>query len=410
MTTCHSGKAAQWRSGNEGISRPAAAVARAVQKNHDSWLSRHLPALCHLATLPLCHFMPRPSRSTLLIATFAICYLPFAISCAAPRGPIFDPLDQPLVWPAPPDPPRIHYLGAIATEQDLKPGRSLGQALGQTIFGKRSVRSMLTPYAITAEGDRLFICDSNAQCIHIFDLETRRYHQWRPSREHEPFAQPVGIAWDGTRLLVADPVVGALFAFDQRGTSLGWLGRDHLERPVGLAVDSARDRIFVADTGLHQIRILTARGDLNATLGERGSGPAQFNFPTNIAVDPAGRIYITDSLNARIQVFEPDLSYAGQIGSRGNRPGHFSQPKGIAASRHGHIYIVDSHFEAVQIFDQFGQLLLSFGEEGRGPAQFWLPAGIYIGSDDRIWIADSYNRRVQVFEYREPAGEGETVK
>jgi DNA-binding beta-propeller fold protein YncE len=322
--------------------------------------------------------------------------------CGGPAGPIFEPLAQPLVWPAPPDPARIRYVGQIETEADLRASRSLGQALGDVVFGRPEVRSMLTPFAIAgdAAGERLFVCDSNAQLVHVFNLKTRRYAQWRPAKGHAAFAQPVGIAVDGRgRVLVSDPVAGAVYIFDGGGQGLGWIGHEHLTRPCGLAVDPQRDRIYIADSGAHQVVVLSSDGALVANIGERGSGPGEFNYPTYAAVDRDGRLYVSDSLNFRVQVFDADMKVAGQIGQRGNRPGHFSQPKGVAVDRHGHIYIIDAHFEAVQIFDRAGRLLLSVGEEGRGPGQFWLPAGIYVGPDDRIWIADSYNRRVQVLEY-----------
>jgi DNA-binding beta-propeller fold protein YncE len=345
---------------------------------------------------------PRRQVHAIAAAGIAIAAL-LAGGCGGPAGPIFEPLAQPLVWPAPPDPPRIQYLGQIETEEDLRAGRSLGQAVGDVIFGRRDVRSMLTPFAITGDGsgERIFVCDSNAQLVHVFDLKTRRYAQWRAGKEHVSLSQPVGVAIDGRgRLLVSDPVVGGVYLFDDRGRGLGWMAQEHLTRPCGIAVDPGRDRVYIADSGAHEVTVLSSDGALVARIGERGSGPGHFNYPTNVAVDREGRLYVSDSLNFRVQVFDADMKVAGQIGQRGNRPGHFSQPKGVAVDRHGHVYIVDAHFEAVQIFDRAGRLLLSVGEEGRGPGQFWLPVGIHIGENDRIWVADSYNRRLQVFEYR----------
>lgn len=349
------------------------------------------------------------ARSALLSAAWLACCSAalFISGCGRPAGAIFEPLAQPLVWPSPPDPPRIHYVGALATESDLRPARSMPQMLGAAIFGRGTARSMLSPFGVTAHGSRVMVCDSNAQCVHMFDLDTRRYEQWKPSKEHARFAQPVGIAYDAgppARVLVADSAAGAIFAFDERGRSLGWFGGDHLSRPAGVAVDPERNRILIADPGLHQVVILNGDGDFLTRLGTRGSGTrgGKFNFPTNVAVDNDGRIYVSDSLNFRIQVFEANLDYAGQIGRHGRTLGHFSQPKGVTVDRRGHIYVVDAHFEAVQIFNPEGQLLLSFGHEGRGPGEFWLPAGIFAAADDRIWVADTYNRRIQVFEYREP--------
>jgi DNA-binding beta-propeller fold protein YncE len=326
--------------------------------------------------------------------------------CSKPKGEVFPAVTPPIVWPAPPDPARIRYVGQLAKDVDLKPGLSLGASLKQALLGKEPERSMLTPFAVCTDGlHRLFVADSNAQLVHVFDLETRRYQQWRAPGPGRTFSQPVGIAWDPRgRLLVSDSVANAIFTFDSAGTSLGDFGSEYLMRPCGMAVDAPRQRLFVADAGMHEVVVLTLDGELLARIGGRGHDPGQFNFPTNVAVDALGKLYVSDTLNSRVQVFDADLKPLRQIGSRGDMPGYFSQPKGIAIDGDNHIYVLDAHFETVQIYDQDGALLLSFGQEGSGPGEFWLPSGMFIDLQNRIWIADSYNRRVEVFEYvTEPA-------
>ncbi|WP_428938342.1 6-bladed beta-propeller [Fontivita pretiosa] len=324
------------------------------------------------------------------------------VGCAKPAGVIFPPPQKPIVWPGPPEPPRIRYVGQIATSADLKPAVPLTRRLSEAIFGKRPIRSMLTPYAVCTDGKhRLFVADSNAQLVHVFDLATRQYAQWKPSERYEPFSQPVGLAWDSTtsQLYVADSIGGRIYVFDGSGKTVGQIGGQFLSRPCGLAIDPPRDRLYVADAELHQLVVLSRDGRLVSRFGHRGTGPAEFNFPTNVALDRAGRIYVSDSLNFRVLQFDPDLRPLRQIGRKGDLPGYFGQPKGIATDSENHLYVVDAHFEAVQIFDADGNLLLDFGQEGTGPGEFWLPAGIHIDPNNRIWIADSYNRRVQVFDY-----------
>ena len=324
--------------------------------------------------------------------------------CGRPAGVIFEPLTDAPQWPSPPEPPRIRYLGQLAIDEDLKPAKSFLELTGEALFGEDTVHSMLSPYAVCTDGgDRLFVADSNGQVVHVLNLNTREYSQWRPaenSRAAKRFSQPVGIAYDPAgRLIVADSAAGALFVFDDSGQVVDVLGEEHLSRPCGLAVDPATRRIFVADPGTHHVIVLAADGALLGMLGGRGTGAGQFNFPTNVVIDSQGRLYVSDSLNFRVQQFDRDLKPLRQIGSKGDLPGYFSQPKGLAVDSDDHLYIVDAHFEVVQIFNAEGQLLLAFGEEGRGLGQFWLPAGIHIDAHDRIWIADTYNQRVQVFTY-----------
>lgn len=325
--------------------------------------------------------------------------------CGKPAGVIFSPITPPLVWPAENsgEHARIRYVGQLVTSADLKPAVSGGQALGQALFGQEASRSMLTPFALCTDGkDRLFVVDSNAQCIHVFDLNARDYQRWTSPPGSPQLAQPIAVAYDPVgRLIVADSVYGGLFIFDDQGKFQGVIGQESLKRPCGLTIHPTTRQLFVVDTGLHQLVILTPDGRFMTKVGQRGSAPlpANFNFPVSVAIAPNGMIYVCDALNYRIQVFNPDFTFARTFGAKGDMPGYFSQPKAMAFDRDGHLYVIDSHFEAIQIFDPQGQVLLSFGQEGRKPGEFWLPTGIFIDHHNRIWIADSYNRRVQVFDY-----------
>ncbi len=322
--------------------------------------------------------------------------------CSRAAGVIFEPPENAIRWPPPPEPARIHFVGTLRTDADLKPSRSFARGISETLFGKGSSQSMLTPYAVTTdESSRVFVCDSNAQVVHVFNLETRKYEQWKPDAEAEPFSQPVGIAWDrASRLFVADAVAGIIHVFNGSGAYLGTVGEGYFSKPSGLAIDPATGRLFVADVGSHQVVVISPAGELLERIGQRGTAPGQFNYPTNVAIGPDGAMYVSDTLNFRVQVFDRDLKPVRQIGSKGDLPGYFSHPKGIALDSNNHLYVIDTHFESVQIFNTQGKLLMTFGEEGHGPGQFWLPTGIHIDVNDRIWVADSYNQRLEVFDYR----------
>lgn len=321
--------------------------------------------------------------------------------CGRPPGDIFVAPRQPLVWPSPPEPPRIRYVGQLATSADLKPGQSMFQAIGEAMFGRDSVRSMLSPYGVTTDhAQRLFVTDTNAQVVHVFDLSDRTYQRWTPKAIGRAFSQPIGVVYaPAGRLYVSDSVTAAIYVFNDAGTCLGTFGEGLLQRPCGLALDATGGRLFVADAGAHQVKVFSFDGQLQREIGRRGTALGAFNFPTQVVVDEEGRLYVTDTLNFRVQVFGEDLKPIQQIGMHGDLPGSFSQPKGIALDSEGHLYVVDAHFENVQVFDGEGRLLLDFGSEGRGRGQFWLPADVHVDAKDRIWVADSYNRRVQVFEY-----------
>jgi DNA-binding beta-propeller fold protein YncE len=331
----------------------------------------------------------------------ALAGLALVAGCAKPLEPVFPPPAKPILWPPPPEPTRVRYVGQLVTSADLKPRIGLGERIGAALFGKKPAFSMLSPYAVCTDGkSRVFVADSNAQLVHVFDVNTRKYERWVPNNAEKRFAQPVGVAYDPAgRLIVSDSVGQRLYIFDAKGRQVAEYTLPLLARPAGIAFDVTRQRIYVADPASHQIFILSPQGAFQARMGGRGTQLGQFNFPTNVAVDSQGRVYVSDSLNFRIQQFAPDFRPIRQIGRKGDMPGYFGQPKGLAVDSQDHLYVVDAHFETVQIFDANGNLLLDFGVEGHGAGEFWLPAGIYIDKNNRIWVADTYNRRVQVFDY-----------
>ncbi len=322
-------------------------------------------------------------------------------ACGTVRGTLFDPSNRSLGWPPPPDAPRVVHVGELASDRDMKPGRSFFGNVGAMLFGRDAERTMVSPMGVCTDADeRVFVCDSGERTLHVFDLARRTYAQWQPSKGARAFLLPIAVAvGESGRVFVSDAALAVIHVFDSDGSYHGTLGEGNLIRPCGIAVDATKNQLIVADPGAHQIVVLSIDDTVEARIGSRGAAPGEFNFPTYVALDRAGQLYVSDSMNFRVQVFDRDFKIVRTIGSKGDLPGYFSQPKGVAFDPDGNLYVVDGNFETVQLFDSSGRLLMRFGEEGHGPGQFWLPVGIHIDAQGRIWVADSYNRRVHVFDY-----------
>jgi len=169
-------------------------------------------------------------------------------------------------------------------------------------------------------------------------------------------------------------------------------------RPTGIAYAKKTSQIWVVDTSNHQILLLNKKGETVKTIGNRGEGKGEFNYPTAICIDADGMVYVVDALNYRIQIFDAQGNFVNMFGENGNGTGYFANPNSIATDSYGHIYVVDALSHSVQVFDKQGNYLSNFGGQGRGDGQLWMPSGIYIDKDNRIYIADSYNARIQVFQ------------
>lgn len=328
----------------------------------------------------------------------AVLLASLSAGCAKPPGPIFPDIDPPIVWPPPPDQPRIRYIGELRGEDSLGVRPQGWQAVQEVLTGPRGQVGFSRPSAVAVAGDRVFVADPGLGAVHRLDLATRQYRLLLGSPT-DPLRVPISLAIADDRLLVADRARAAVEVFDLDGTWRATRRWPELTAPVGIAWDSARRVVWIADAVAHACYAIDDLQTIRRRLGEAGSAPGQFNFPTALAWQPAVGLVVADAMNFRVQVFDGDGNYHRSFGRKGDAAGDFSRPRGVALDSQGHIYALDNQFENVQLFDNEGRLLMAFGEEGDGPGQFSLPSGITIDDRDRIWIADSSNHRVQVFQY-----------
>lgn len=322
--------------------------------------------------------------------------------CGHRRGEVsFEP-EALLVWPEPPETPRIRFLGEISTEADLKKQASWTEGLGELFFGKKEIGVLMAPYAVAVDREnRLFVADTAGAVVHVFDLTRRTYRQFADLGGRERLLKPVGLAIVDRWVFVVDSGLRKVCIFDKNGKFIMSFGSERFERPSGIAFRRDDKTVYVADTARHTIDVFSMNGTFIRQIGSRGVSAGLFNFPTHLWLDQKGYLYVSDTLNYRIQVFTPEGTFLNMFGRQGDRPGNFAHPCGIATDSLGNIYVTDRQFENVQIFDPQGQILMAFGQEGTKAGQFWLPAGICIDDRNRIYIADSFNKRIQVFELLE---------
>ncbi|HFC54048.1 MAG TPA: 6-bladed beta-propeller [Gammaproteobacteria bacterium] len=337
------------------------------------------------------------ARAFLSLFMLALILMPALFLSGCGGSPVKEKVD--LVWPPPPEQPRVRYLGSYSSQLDLKGRSSLkARLLGEDPRGF----GLQKPYGVTAtdDGRRIYVADTKRAAIVVFDFDTKKVYPFQTDAAGA-LQSPIEVRVDSRgRLYVTDPVRSRLFIFSPEGKTLYALGAsEKLERPTGLALDEQRERIYVADRGTHRILVYNLDGEFQYAFGERGTGPEQFNLPINLAVDRDGNLYVVDFGNFRVQMFSSGGDFLGMFGEAGDKMGNMARPKGIAVDSDGHIYVVDAAFGNFQIFNREGRILLFVGQMGHNPGQFWLPTGMYINAQNRIYVSDSLNARIQVFQY-----------
>jgi predicted membrane-bound mannosyltransferase/DNA-binding beta-propeller fold protein YncE len=172
-------------------------------------------------------------------------------------------------------------------------------------------------------------------------------------------------------------------------------------RGVAISEDGTR---YVTDTANHRIWILHPDGTIDS-IGEFGNEAGQFSEPWDVAVDSRGNLYVADTWNHRIQKFDTNGQFQTMWGSMvqirdlGNpsSQGLFFGPRGLTISSDDELYVTDTGNKRVQVFDLEGRFLREFGGTGRAPGQLDEPVGIAINDEGLVAVADTWNRRVQLF-------------
>lgn len=312
------------------------------------------------------------------------------------------------VWPGPPETPRFRYVGTLIGEENFIPdeqgrGRNAGVRLLRWLAGLagggEDKVELQRPQTGMADGaGRVYVTDISNHAVFVFDQAAGRLLVWTQAQEQLGFVTPVGIAEgaDG-RILVADAELGRVFILDREGTPVGSFGKDVLKRPTGLARDARRGRTYVADTYAHDIKVFDDESRLVEVIGQRGEGEGELNFPTHLAF-AHDRLYVTDGMNARVQMYDSDGKSLGGFGRRGLYIGNLTRPKGITVDTVGNIYVVESFYDNLLVFNKQGQFLMPIGGTGKDIGQFYLPSGVWSDAQNRIYVADMFNGRVVIFQ------------
>lgn len=351
----------------------------------------------------------------LLCCTRALVWFGFALfltGCAQVKYTFhLDPNDRnesaQRLWPSAPEAPRYRYVGQLLGEDNLVAENANRQNMGIKIFhwlvglfdGYEEKITLKRPQsgAVDEQG-RVYVTDISNHAVFVFDQSGGKLLVWDMAQKTRKFVTPIGVVVGaGGQILVADAELGEVFQLDLDGTPVGSFGKGILNRPTGMARDAKRGVIYVADTHAHDIKVFDDAGVLLQTIGNRGEGDGELNYPSHLSYAD-GRLYVADSMNARIQIFDQQGNYVQTLGQRGLYVGNLTRPKGVTVDQVGNIYVVESFYDNLLVFNKGGEFLMPIGGTGKEVGQFYLPAGLWSDSQNRVYVADMYNGRIVIFQ------------
>jgi DNA-binding beta-propeller fold protein YncE len=344
-----------------------------------------------------------------------------AAEAAAPRRVSFD--ISKIVWPSPPAIARVRFQAVLTGQRIDWAGLTSTQKPKQSWMDRlageqpdRQVKDvqqkvgfqLMRVYGVAADSKgNIYAADQGVGAIFIFPKSETEKVQLIKNGQDARLPMINGLAVDDDdRLFVTDVKLHHVLVFSAKHELEASFGAGDLVAPAGIAIDASNRFVYVADTQADQVVVFDADKYTQlrriGTSGKNHSltSPGDFSMPTYVAVDKDGNVYVTDTLNNRVEIFDADGNFISEFGKPGDGPAHFARPKGIAIDHDGHIWVTDEVQSRVQVFDKEGRLLLYMGEPGWYPGQFQALYGIAADNyNNRIITSEQFPGRLQVFRY-----------
>ncbi|MEO8557384.1 MAG: hypothetical protein ABI474_12020 [Actinomycetota bacterium] len=264
-----------------------------------------------------------------------------------------------------------------------------------------------TGVAVNADGSRIYATQTEGDPMVVeFDGSGKQIASLKPPVDVKGNHVPVYVALNPTSgdVYVSDRGTGAIYVyaadggyrrtFDPGPELKGWA-------PLGLAFD-ARGHLFVTNIGkpYQAVHEFGPDEQFIQTFGK----PDELDFPNGVSVDGGGNVYVTDSNNGRLVVFDPTGKRVSLV-KRGASEADLGLPRGSAIDDASRFYVADISLHGVQIYhtvvpgDRTPKYIGRFGVEGSADGAFLFPNAVAVDGRSRIYVADWRNGRIQVWGY-----------
>jgi DNA-binding beta-propeller fold protein YncE len=194
------------------------------------------------------------------------------------------------------------------------------------------------------------------------------------------------------RIIVVDNTGKRKFEFGQHGE-----GQGEFKYPLGIDI-SDNGKVFIADTGNHRIQVFNLKGDFKYLFNVKSGPEEKPSDPVDVLASGLNDyLYISDNDNHKIKVYNQKGTFEFEWGRFGEEPGEFRYPGILAQNEYNEVFVVDVLNTRVQKFDPFGNFIAEIGSWGVLPGNLFRPKGVAVDKKNRIFVTDSYMGVIQVF-------------
>ncbi len=338
-----------------------------------------------------------------IIAAVIIILLMLFLSMPGPEpiGPIEPPID-------------LCENGVLdAGEEQIDCGGTCENACAPVVFDFEIKPASVSDFAVNTELRLVYIADEIRHYVMIYDLEFNHIRNIGEmgsaetgfvsgGKEQEVFFFPAAIDLDKSGNLLVLDRDKRIQKFSPEGTFINEIRFEenitetlpkmedtpHIDG-AGLSMAVAPNgEVYVSDELSSMLALFSPDLKLVKAIGGRGTSPVNLVFPGQVTFSN-NKVYVADSGNARIQIFDASLDYLDSI-TEG-----LKRPVAVTAGEDGKIYVMDSFDSKLKVFDSSYRLVEELGGLGRDRVMFYNATKIKSDSSGNLFIADSGNVRLQ---------------
>jgi DNA-binding beta-propeller fold protein YncE/thiol-disulfide isomerase/thioredoxin len=285
--------------------------------------------------------------------------------------------------------------------------------------------SIVEPSRITIKDNQIYIADSARGAVVVFSKNGKFIKEIGHTSNFGLLDEPSGVAVDSIgNIYVSDLADDDIKVFDSDGlfqSSIGARGSDNgqLMNPSDVCVDPIKELLYISDTDNHRIQVFSTKGEFINTIGGWGTAPGEFILPKGLSlIDDT--LAVADFGNCRIQIISTDGKPINTYGKRGTDKSGLMGPVDCSFDNDGKVFIADSLNHRLVVYDPVTGFEWNYGDCGgpynqyhmipaicppkehdsQAPGFFMFPTGIVTDSFG-CFVADSRNSRIQFVDYTE---------
>ena len=205
--------------------------------------------------------------------------------------------------------------------------------------------------------------------------------------------RPAGLTSCGRSFLAIEYSRNTICKFNNTFEIFAEYGQDKLQGPIGLATDQERN-VYVSTVKDHKLHKFGMNG-MHIKTGKQGEQPGEFNYPMGLRINSRQELYVCDSRNNRLQVFDLQLNFKHVFGEQQGIKFHF--PSDVDFDDSDNIYVCDSHNDRIQVFTPQGQFTHFIGYKTPEIKELQLPLKLSI-FNGLLFVTQTKKDHVTVFE------------